>query len=56
MEHQTTIGTAGGTLLTILTIPTTSLINTVILAALGAAVSFFVSLGLKLLFEYLKKK
>ena len=49
-------GTAGGTLLTIFAnINNDDLIKTALLAAIGAAVSFCVTLSLKLLFKYLKK-
>jgi hypothetical protein len=45
-------GTAGGLLLVLLSnITGTELLKTVILAATGAAVSFIISFGLKLLFE-----
>lgn len=47
-HHGTAAGTAGGTLLSVIaTIQSGDLTKTVILAALGAVVSFGVSLGLK---------
>lgn len=55
-DSNTKAGTAGGTLLTILAnINSEDLLKTVILAALGAAVSFSVTLLLKLLIKRLKK-
>lgn len=47
-HHGTAAGTAGGTLLSVFaTIQSGDVTKTVILAALGAVVSFGVSLGLK---------
>ena len=47
-HHGTVAGTAGGTLLSIFaTIQSGDVTKTIILAALGAVVSFGVSLGLK---------
>lgn len=43
MDSTTVIGTIGGTALTIIKIETTDVIKTVVLAALGAVVSFLVS-------------
>jgi len=55
-DNSTKAGTAGGTLLTILAnINCGDLLKTGILAAVGAAVSFGVTLGLKLLIKRLKK-
>lgn len=55
-DNSTKAGTVGGTLLTILVnINSADLLKTVILAALGAAVSFSVTLLLKLLIKRLKK-
>jgi hypothetical protein len=55
-DHSTKAGTAGGTLLTILVnIKSEDLLKTGILAALGAVVSFGVTLLLKLLIKRLKK-
>lgn len=55
-DSSTKVGTAGGTLLTILVnINSADLLKTVILAALGALVSFSVTLLLKLLIKRFKK-
>jgi mannitol-specific phosphotransferase system IIBC component len=55
-DNSTKAGTAGGTLLTIIAnINSADLLKTVILAALGAVVSFGVTLLLKLLIKRLKK-
>ena len=52
----TKAGTIGGTLLTIIyNIRTEDVVKTIVLAGIGAIVSFIVSLGLKLLFRNLKK-
>lgn len=55
-DSTTRAGTAGGTLLTIFAnISSEDLIKTGILAGIGAVVSFFVTLGLKLLIKRMKK-
>lgn len=55
-DATTKRGTAGGTLLTILgNISSDDLIKTAILAAVGAVVSFGVTLALKLLVKRYKK-
>ena len=55
-DNNTKVGTAGGTMLTILAnINSGDLIRTGVLAAVGAAVSFSVTLLLKLLIKRLKK-
>jgi hypothetical protein len=55
-DNTTKAGTAGGTLLTIFAnISSEDLIKTGILAGIGAVVSFFVTLGLKLLIKRMKK-
>jgi len=55
-DSSTKAGTAGGTLLTILAnINSADLLKTVILAAIGALVSFGVTLLLKLLIKRFKK-
>ncbi len=55
-DSNTKAGTIGGTLLTVLAnINSTDLLKTVVLAALGAIVSFGVTLLLKLLIRLLKK-
>lgn len=56
MKHIDTIfGTVGGTTLTIVSIPPQSIVTTIILATLGAVVSFMVSYVMKKLFNYFKK-
>jgi mannitol-specific phosphotransferase system IIBC component len=60
MEHlfdnTTKAGTAAGTMLTILVnISSADLLKTAVLAAIGAAVSFVVTLLLKALVRYLHK-
>ena len=55
-DNSTKAGTIGGTLLTILVnIKGADLIKTVILAAVGAIVSFSVTLFLKYIIKLLKK-
>jgi len=55
-DNTTKRGTAGGTLLTILgNISSEDLIKTAILAAIGAVVSFGVTVLLKLLVKQMKK-
>lgn len=55
-DGMTKRGTAGGTLLTILAnITSEDIIKTAILAAVGAVVSFGVTLALKLLLKRYKK-
>ena len=55
-DNNTKVGTAGGTMLTILAnINNGDLIKTGVLAAVGAAVSFGVTLLLKLFVKRLKK-
>jgi len=55
-NHSTLLGTVSGTVLTVLAnIGSQDIAKTAILAAIGAAVSFFVSLGLKWLVRKLKK-
>lgn len=55
-DNTTKAGTAGGTLLTIIAnINSEDLIKTAILAAIGAIVSYTVTLLLKLLIKRLKK-
>ena len=50
-------GTIGGTLLSIFSnIPTTDYLRTAVLAALGAIVSFIVSILLKKLLQWIRKK
>ncbi len=55
-DNTTKAGTAGGTLLTIFAnITSEDIIKTIILAAIGAAVSFTVTIFLKALIKRLKK-
>jgi mannitol-specific phosphotransferase system IIBC component len=55
-DNSTKAGTVGGTLLTILVnINSADLLKTVILASLGAVVSFSVTLLLKVLIERFRK-
>lgn len=55
-DNTTKAGTAGGTLLTIFAnISSADVIKTIILAAVGAAVSFTVTIFLKALIKRLKK-
>lgn len=55
-DNTTKAGTAGGTLLTIFAnISSADVIKTIILAAIGAAVSFTVTIFLKALINRLKK-
>lgn len=55
-DNTTKAGTASGTLLTIFAnISSEDVIKTIILAAIGAAVSFVVTLSLKILIKRLKK-
>lgn len=56
MDQQTSIGTMGGTLLTIFyNLPKEELVQTAVLACVGAVVSFLVSLGLKWLVKIWKR-
>ena len=55
-DNTTKAGTAGGTLLTIFAnITSEDVIKTIILASIGAAVSFTVTIFLKALIKRLKK-
>ena len=55
-EQSTAFGTAGGTLLTVVAMPsTTNILATIILACIGAITSFFISLLLKYLVEKIKQ-
>lgn len=56
-DGSTLSGTAGGTLLVLMVnINTGEIIKTMILAAIGALVSFIISLVMKRLVQFLKKK
>lgn len=56
IEHVTLLGTVSGTALTVVVnIGSSDIIKTVVLAAVGAVVSFCVSVGLKWLTKRLKK-
>ena len=50
MDNSTAAGTAGGTILSIVAIPSSTIISTILIAVIGATVSFFVSLLLKKIF------
>ena len=61
MQHltsndSTVIGTAGGTLLAVFSIPTSTIVATVVLAIIGATTSFVVSILLKEVYLYFKNK
>jgi hypothetical protein len=60
IEHKTLLGTVSGTLLTVvMNIETSDILKTIVLAALGAVVSFGVTVGLKRIWplpDFLKKK
>ena len=61
MQHltsndSTVIGTAGGTLLAVFSIPTSTIVATVILAIIGATTSFVISILLKEVYLYFKNK
>lgn len=56
MEHTTAAGTFTGTALTVaVNIGTGDILKTAILAAVGAAVSFCVSYGLKALIKWVRE-
>lgn len=56
IESGTILGTVSGTVLTVvMNIGSSDIIKTVVLAALGAVVSFFISLLLKWLFRKLNE-
>ena len=56
-DNYTKAGTVGGTLLTIfVNIKSEDLLKTAILAAVGAAVSFLITLALKLLIKLFKNR
>ncbi|MBS1744082.1 MAG: hypothetical protein JST81_13705 [Bacteroidetes bacterium] len=55
-DNNTKAGTAGGTLLIVLlNIRSEDLLKTAVLAAVGAVVSFCVTLALKLVIKHLRK-
>ena len=55
-DSHTKAGTAGGTLLSIFAnIHSGDILKTAILAAIGAAVSFFITLLLKIIIRYFRK-
>ena len=55
-DNNTKAGTFGGTLLTVLVnIHSADLLKTAVLAAVGAVVSFGVTLALRMLIRYFKK-
>ena len=56
-QHSTLLGTVSGTVLTVLAnIGSQDIAKTAVLAAIGAAVSFFVSVVLKWMFKQIKNK
>jgi len=56
MDQGTKSGTIGGTLLTVIAnIRSEDVIKTAALAAIGATISFFVSLGLRYLVRWIRK-
>lgn len=55
MDSTTVLGTISGTALTVIKIDTTDVLKTVVLAALGAVVSFLVTKLLALLWNKLTK-
>jgi hypothetical protein len=55
MTNSTAAGTIGGTLLSIVAIPSSTVITTVIIACIGATVSFFMSILLKAVWLYFTK-
>ncbi len=56
IEHVTLLGTVSGTALTVMVnIGSSDIIKTVVLAAVGAVVSFCVSIGLKWLITKIKR-
>jgi hypothetical protein len=56
-EHSTLLGTASGTVLTVIVnIGSQDILKTGFLAAIGAAVSFFMSVTLKWLYKRIKNK
>jgi len=55
-EHATKIGTAGGFLTVLLAnIHTSDLVKTVVMSAIGAVVSFIISMALNYLIKKLRK-
>ena len=56
-DNTTKAGTASGTLLTIfVNINSADVLKTIILAGIGAVVSFLVTVGLKYLYRLIKRK
>ena len=55
-EGSARAGTAGGTVLVLLTLSGSAVVETVVLAALGAVVSYSVSLGLRGLQRWWQKR
>ena len=56
MDNSTAAGTIGGTILSVVAIPSNTIITTMAIAAIGATVSFFVSLILKKIFININEK
>ena len=56
-DHTTIIGTLSGTILSVIvTIDFQDVVKTIVLAAVGAAISFLVTKGLKWAWRFLKRK
>ena len=55
IKEPTTAGTAGGLLLVLVQVSSTEILKTAVLAAVGAFVSFSLSVGLKWLLQQLRK-
>lgn len=55
-KHDITFGTISGGLLTVFAIPFENILSTIVLGAIGATVSFFVTLVLKWAFRNKKNK
>lgn len=55
-DGPTRAGTAGGTVLVLLTLSGSAVLETVVLATLGAVVSYSVSLALKALHRWWRKE
>jgi hypothetical protein len=56
MPHSTPISTIGGTILALITIPSTTIVSTIIIASIGAITSFFVSLALRKIWNKVTKQ
>ena len=56
MTNHTAAGTIGGTILSVVAIPTQTIFTTIVVAIIGATVSFLTSLVLKELYKHITKK